>query len=294
MSNKADAESRDDIAYIDLTNYDGPWPPPRDYGLTEEQYEKLDTLRQSRPFRGRYVWLLPLLALVIPNDIYSMVPPLAWLIHVLEYVFPVLRVVGHASSDGEVAQSVFGLALLGALLYMPYNLKGLAWRMRTGLNLNRYSFLMIAFRPRSSPRLSPRSYRQAIVWFWPLVALIFAWLIISELAGYVAIYLLEIPVLSVAHWNMGFGIASGCGWLHNVAHAHVSSSGRANFFGSRVSVVKDAYVELLFFITEFAVLVIIYQFHSIGGLLRWKKQLVMEDKHITKMLRERKKAGGSL
>ena len=29
------------IADIDLTQYKGPWPPPADYGLTQEQFDYL-------------------------------------------------------------------------------------------------------------------------------------------------------------------------------------------------------------------------------------------------------------
>jgi hypothetical protein len=293
MSIESKEVDQDDIVYIDLTQYDGPLPPPPDYGLTSKQYEKIKNIRKSRPLRGLWVWALPLLAFVLPNDVCSVFKPLGWFMNLLGYVFPVLHVVRDTYSNGQVAQVVFGLTLLFAAVYMPCNMKTIIYRGRVSLNMSRYSLFMFQHRNERGYGVfkSPKSWRQLIVFFVPLAVILFVWMVFCDVIGYVAIYFLHDSLISVANWSLPFGgIVSGSGWMHGFIYSYVSSNRPAGFGMSRFGLLIQAYLLLISLVAEFAFPLIVYQFHSIGGILRWKKQMLREEEYvIARIIRDGKK-----
>lgn len=293
MSLESTEEGKEDIVYVDLTKYDGPLPPPPDYGLTDKQYERIKEIGKSKPLRGKWVWGLPLLALVFPSNLYSSFWPIGWFMNLLGYVFPILHVVRDIYANGQMAQVVIGVTLLGAVVYMPYNLKWFIYGVRTKLNLTRYSFFMYqqrngygggAFR-------SPRSWRQIIVFFLPVAIILFLWVFACDVIGYVAIYVFQDPVVSVANWNLAFGgVLSGAGWLHGAIYSYVASGRPSGFALSKFGVLVQAYGVLVFFVAGISFPMIVYQFHSVGGILRWKSQLAIEEAYLTdKQVSKRKK-----
>lgn len=286
------SEDSNDIVYIDLTQYDGPLPPPPDYGLTSEQYEKLKGIKKAKPLRGLWIWALPLLAFVLPNNVCSVFKPLGWFMSLLGYVFPVLHIVRDVYSNGQMVQVVFGSALLGAAVYMPYNLRWFVYEVRARLNLSRYSMLMFqrrngygggAFR-------SPLSWRKIIVFFTPVALVLFLWMVACDVIGYVAIYALHVPETAIANWYLGLGgVLSGAGWFHGVIYSYVSSSRPDGFPLSRFGVLIQTYELLIFCLAGFAFPLAVYQFHSVGGILRWKRQLAREEAYLTDKLSKDKK-----
>jgi hypothetical protein len=291
MSMGPEVEDQDDIVYVDLTQYDGPFPPPPDYGLTNEQYTKFKEIKKTKPLRGLWVWGLPLLAFVLPNDICSVFKPLGWFVNLLGYVFPVLHVVRDTYSNGQMVQVVFGATLLGVAVYMPCNLSRAIYELRARLNLSRYSMFMVQQRIGYGPGFSPRSWRQLMVFFIPVSFIILLYVSACDVMGYFAIYVLHTPEASIANWHLWLGgVLSGAGWLHGFVYSYVASNRPAGFALSRLGVLIQAYTLLGAFLVVVGFPLIVYQFHAVGGILRWKRQLAREEAYFTdKQSKKRKK-----
>lgn len=283
-----DAES-DSVVYIDLTKYDGDWPPPRDYGLSKAQWERYKSNQKIQPFRmGLFVWLFPLLTFVLPANVLSDVAPLRWFVDLMGYIFPVIQAAGLSTANGQILQLTLALILFGILVYAPYDLNHYSKVMNYGMNLSRYSFLMRIARS-GAVQMSPKGYRQLFNWMHPLAMLIFAWIIGCDIAGYVALYLLHIPISTIANWHLGTGgIISGAGWIHGVVHSYVSSDRPKGFSTSRMGMMLEAFGVESFVAVELIMATYSYKLHQIGGFLTWRRQLIRESKHFEQLKKEKR------
>jgi hypothetical protein len=286
MSIESKVEGQDDIVYVDLTQYDGPWPPPRNYGLTAEQDEKLKSMRRWPRLRGKYTWFIPFLVFLIPDDIYSLLPPLGWLMHLESYIFPVMRVAKHVYANGDKVQLVFGITLIATFLYMPYNMRLLYRALRRRLNMSRCSVILISARASGN---SPKTLRQTLLWIGPIVLIVLFYYIFCDAFGYVAHYGFGVPLLVMARWNLGIGgLISGAGWLSGAIHSYVTSGRSQGLAASDVGILMQAYLLRVSLVVEVFMLLYLRVFHVTGGILRWRRQLIEEERYLTALLKLRK------
>jgi len=222
---------------IDLTQYAGAWPPPRDYGLSPAQAALLKAHKRRYTFKAYKIGLtLPLLAFVLPWNILDRLPPLKWVVAALGYVFPLLRVVGAVDPHPQLAQLIYALEIPVALFLVVPAVIRLA---RAQCELSGQSLILLGLRQLYAPPASGKGIRQIYLWAGPIILCIFAYIALMDLYGYAAFIFSGASLLQAAqaHAFLG-GILTGWGYRHGV----ISAGNLELATGSRIIIYTRAFM----------------------------------------------------
>ncbi len=278
----------DKIADIDLTQYKGPWPPPADYGLTQEQFDHLQEATKS--YSGKFVFFLPILAFILPNNLYELFPPLGWIMRGLSYLFPVMRVVGDSYPNGGMAQTVFGVSIIGILAVLPSGVRRFISITRKYQNCSKYSLIMFSLR-RSAGNLnnfSPKGLRQLLSWGYPIAFFVLIWIFVCDVIGYAQLYLIGKPLLEIAQTHAVFGgILSGLGWFHGAIYSYTADNRPQGMGISHLGIFLQALGIQMFLLGEVGFFAAIGTFLKDFG--KWRGGLKREEPYLTKLYLQSRK-----
>lgn len=276
----------DDIVEVDLTQYNGAWPVPQDYGLTEQQFENLK-LSNQRKYRFKFIWLLPLLVFVLPNNPFQTIPGLKWIIHLLSYIFPLLQVIKKYYPNAPLAETVIAFSVLGLVLAFPLGLKLLISKTKSAMNYSHWSLYMFSIRRNGYLQGSPRHFKLLIKYVWPVAIFIMGWYIACDVIGYIKFYFLEgsLQSYATAHTFTG-GIISGFGWFHGLIFSFVHNDRPNGFAFSTLGIAIQASLIQVSLLVEISFPILFYFFFS-NGLGKWLSSLAREEPHLTKLYKNR-------
>jgi hypothetical protein len=226
-----------DANTIDLTQYTGAWPPPRDYGLSPAQAAILKEHKRRYIYRAYGIGLtLPLLAFVLPWNILDWLPPLKWLVDALGTVFPLLRVVGAVDLHPQLAQLIYALEIPVALFLVVPAVIRLA---RVQCELSGQSLILLGLRQLCAPPATGKGIRQFYLWAGPVSICFFAYIVFVDLYGYAAFIFSGASLVQAAQAHAFFGgILTGWGYLHGL----ISAGNLEMATGSRIIIYTRAFM----------------------------------------------------
>ena len=108
-------QTEDHMSYPEgLRNYQGPWPPPKDFLLSDNE---IAFRSERRSWKGGLLFktfvVSALVAIILPNVNIHQIPVLRALFHVLGRVFPMIQGVGYYSH--ESLADVAGASILNGV-----------------------------------------------------------------------------------------------------------------------------------------------------------------------------------
>ncbi|WP_297373684.1 hypothetical protein [Acidiferrobacter sp.] len=208
-----------------LRNYQGPWPPPKDFLLSPEDARVLTPTWSSW---GRRVFAVMMAAsvvgLILPDTDFRRIPVVGTLIHGLGLVFPMIRAVALYSKDSLA--DVAGVSVL--IIGMVFVAIPAMWTYcRKAFAVEGYSLLMRYIHVGYAP-----SSRSVYLGHWIAVCFIGLALalinVVGDIQGYMALYVYHTSLRVVAtNSSDAFGLLSANGL--NAQHGVASSF---YFFGT--------------------------------------------------------------
>lgn len=208
-----------------LRDYQGSWPPPKDFLLSPDDAESLGKIIPSWGWRfGKVVVAASFVRLILPNIDFHRIPVLGALFHWLGLIIPMIQAVALYSQNSLADVSGVSVLVIGIIVIVVPSIWGY---FRKAFAIENYSLLMRYIHVGYAP-LSRSDYliRWIAVCVVGLVA-VAGW-IASDIQGYVALYIYHTPLRNVAT-NHGyvFGLLSANGL--NIQHGVASSF---YFFGT--------------------------------------------------------------
>ncbi|WP_298138346.1 hypothetical protein [Acidiferrobacter sp.] len=195
-----------------LRNYQGPWPPPRDFLLSPEDAAFMNPTRRfwSRPL-ARIMAAAAVAGLVLPDTNYQHIPILDAIIAGLGLVFPVIRAMALFSHNALGDVVGVSILIVGMMLAVVLPL----WRsLRRVYAIFHYSPLVQYIRS-GYPIWTRSGYLATSIFFWLVtLALAIAW-VMSDIQGYIALYTHHVALRAVATNPFAFGLLSGNGLAAN-------------------------------------------------------------------------------
>ena len=208
-----------------LRNYQGSWPPPKDFLLSPEDAALLTpTMPVWARRAAKVVAAASVAGLILPDTDFRRIPVVGTLIHGLGLVFPMIRAValfsGHSLADAVGAS----ILIVGVVFAVIPSMWGYFWK---AFAVEGYSLLLRSIHVGYAP-----PSRSAYLARWVMVCLVGSvlavTLVTSDIHGYEALYLSHTALSAVAtNPSYAFGLLSANGL--NAQHGVASSF---YFFGT--------------------------------------------------------------
>ena len=191
-----------------LRNYQGPWPPPKDFLLSDNE---IAFRSERRAWKGGLLLktfvVAALIAIILPNINIHQIPVLRALFHVLGRVFPMIQGVGYYSHESLADVAGASILIGGIFLSLP----GVLRTMMRIQALEGYSFLLRFIRTNNSPQ-SRWGYLFRLIMLLGFAPLFMLWIAWGDVEGYIALYVRHVSVHTLWTHLGAMGVLTGNGF----------------------------------------------------------------------------------